>query len=103
VVVVELCVGLPLRGLPFSSGSSSFSCFSPPGCGAAARSSTFTGVSSAASTGSAVSAASIASSNPAFASRADSREQALSAHPAETWTPSSMPITRAARSGGTFP
>ena len=64
---------------------------------------TFTGVSSAASVFSAASAASIASSNPAFPSRADSREPALSTHPAETCVPSSIPISCAARSGGTFP
>ena len=66
-------------------------------------SSTFTGVSSAASAFSPASAASIAASNPAFPSCADSRELALSTNPAETSVPKSMPVTRAARSGGTFP
>jgi len=64
---------------------------------------TFTGVSSAASTFSPVSAAIIASSNPPLASCGDIRAAALSTHPAETGTPSSMPITSAVRSGGTFP
>lgn len=48
-------------------------------------------------------AASIAASNPALPSCAVSRPLALSTQPAETGTPSGMPITCAARSGGTFP
>jgi hypothetical protein len=66
-------------------------------------SSTFTGVSSAASAFSPASAASIAASNPAFPSCAASRPLALSTQPGETGTPSSMAMTCAARSGGTFP
>jgi hypothetical protein len=72
------------------------------GCGAL-LSSTFTGVSSAASTFSPASAASIASPNPAFPSCAASRALALSTQPGETATPSSMAMTCAVRSGGTFP
>ena len=63
----------------------------------------FTGVSSAASASWAASAARIASSNPALPSCAASRALALSTQPGETGTPSSMAITCAARSGGTFP
>ena len=66
-------------------------------------SSTFTGVSSAASTSSAASAAIIASSNPAALSRAFTRATALSTQPAETSVPSSMPMSCADRSAGTFP
>ena len=66
-------------------------------------SSTFTGVSSAASALSPASAAIIASSNPAVPSRASIRAEALSTQPAETGIPSSMPMTCAARSAGTFP
>ena len=58
---------------------------------------------SAASTSCPASAASIASSNPAFPSRAFTRAAALSTQPADTSMPSSMPMTCAARSGGTFP
>ena len=49
------------------------------------------------------SAASIAAPNPAFPSCAASRALALSTQPGETGTPSSMAMTCAARSGGTFP
>ena len=66
-------------------------------------SSTFTGVSSAASAFSPASAASMASSRPAVPSCAASRALALSTQPGETGTPSSMAMTCAARSGGTFP
>ena len=66
-------------------------------------SSTFTGVSSAASAFSAASAASIAAASPALPSCAASRPLALSTQPGETGTPSSMAMTCAARSGGTFP
>ena len=94
--------GAPAAAAPsFSSGSLSSST-GAAGCGAF-LSVTFTGVSSAASTPSAVSAAIIASSNPPPASCADTRAAALSTHPAETGTPSSMPMTCAARSAGTFP
>ena len=86
-------------GFPSSGSAAS----SAAGAARTARSRTLTGVSSAASTFSEARAASIASSDPAAPSRADSRADALSAHPAEAGTPSSMPITRAARSGGTFP
>jgi hypothetical protein len=65
-------------------------------------SATFTGVWWAASTSWAVSAAVIASPDPAVASRAAARAAALSTRPAETGTPGSMPMTCAARSGGTF-
>src|SRR5271165_3848442 len=60
-------------------------------------------VSSAASAFSPASASSIAASNPALPSCVASRPLALSTQPAETGTPSSTPITCAARSGGTFP
>ena len=40
---------------------------------------------------------------PAFPSCADTRAAALSTQPAETPAPSSMPMSCAARSGGTFP
>ena len=102
VRVISTC-GAPAAALPsFSSGSAS-----SLSCGTAAAgtvlSRTFTGVSSAASTSSAVRAAIIASSNPAFPSCADTRAAALSTQPAETGIPSSMAMTCAARSGGTFP
>lgn len=48
-------------------------------------------------------AARIASSNPAAASLSASRCAARSTNPAETGTPSSIPISRAARSVGTLP
>ncbi len=90
------------RPCRLSSGSAS-PASSGPGAGTGVLSSTFTGVSSAASTGSAASAAIIASSNPAALSRASTRATALSTQPAETSAPSSMPISRADRSAGTFP
>jgi len=71
--------------------------------GSVSGASTLTGVSSAASTGSCASAARIASSNPPSCSRPSSRALALSTNPAETGIRSSMPITWAARAGGTFP
>ena len=74
-----------------------------PVSGSVSGVSTFTGDSSAASTGSSASAARIAASNPASSSRPASRAFALSTNPAETGTRSSMPISLAARSGGTFP
>jgi hypothetical protein len=86
---------------PSSGSAGSSSC--PAGCEAVPLARTLTGVSSAASTGWPASAASIASSSPAFPSAADSRALALSTQPAETGAPSSMPMTCAARSGGTFP
>ena len=103
VRMISTC-GAPGAGFPFSSGScSSSSCSSrAAGCGAF-LSSTFTGVSSAASAFSPASAASTASSNPAFPSCAARRPLALSTQPGETGTPSSMAMTCAARSGGTFP
>ena len=100
VRVMSTC-GAPAAAFSFSSGSASS--FSSGAGHGAVLSSTFTGVSSAASTSSAASAASIASSNPAFPSCAATRAAALSTHPAETGMPSSMPMTCAARSGGTFP
>jgi len=66
-------------------------------------SSTVTGVSSAASTSWAASAAAIASSKQAAASPAFTRATALSTQPGETPVPSSMPISCADRSAGTFP
>ena len=102
VRVISTC-GAPAAALPsFSSGSaSSLSCGTATAGTVLSR--TFTGVSSAASTSSADSAAIIASSNPAFPSCAATRAAALPAHPADTGMPSSMPMTWAARSGGTFP
>ncbi len=97
VRVISTC-GAPVA-VSSAGSASSFS----SGAGGTVLSSTFTGVSSAASTPSAASAASIAASNPAFPSCAATRAAALSTHPAETGMPSSMPMTCAARSGGTFP
>ena len=65
--------------------------------------STLTGVSSAPSAGSAASAACIAVIEPGLLQPVTSRALALSTNPAETGTPSSMPIRFAVRSAGTFP
>jgi hypothetical protein len=94
VRVISTC-GMPAAAVPsFSPGSLSWSCSCLGSTEAGpVLSSTFTGVSSVASTSSAASAASIAASNPAFPSRAATREAALSTHPADTATPSSMPMT----------
>ena len=100
VRTISTC-GVPAAAFSLPSGSCSSSSRAA-GCGAF-LSSTFTGVSSAASASWPASAASIASSNPALPSCAASRALALSTQPAETGTPSSMAITCAARSGGTFP
>ena len=97
VRVISTC-GAPA----FPSFSSRSGPSSPSGAGPLLPG-TFTGVSSAASTSCPAGAASIASSNPAPLSCAFTRVAALSTKPAETGTPSSMPMTRAARSGGTFP
>ena len=64
---------------------------------------TFTGVSSAASTPSRPARRASPRSNPAFPSRALTRATALSTQPADTSAPSSMPMSCADRSGGTFP
>ena len=101
VRTISTC-GAPGAVFSFSSGSPSSSSSRTAGCGAS-LSSTFTGVSSAASAFSPASAASIAASNPAFPSCAARRPLALSTQPGETGTPSSMAMTCAARSGGTFP
>ena len=101
VRTISTC-GAPAAAFSFSSGSPSSPSSRAAGCGAS-LSSTFTGVSSAASAFSPASAASIAASNPAFPSCAARRPLALSTQPGETGTPSSMAITCAARSGGTFP
>ena len=90
-------------GAVFSSSGSPSSPSSRTAGAGAFLSSTFTGVSSAASAFSPASAASIAASNPAFPSCAARRALALSTQPGETGTPSSMAMTCAARSGGTFP
>ena len=99
--MISTC-GAPGAVFSVSSGSCSPSSSRPAGCGAL-LSSTFTGVSSAASAFSPASAASMASSRPAVPSCAASRALALSTQPGETGTPSSMAMTCAARSGGTFP
>ena len=99
VRVISTCGAPPAVFPSFPSGSASR--FSSPAATVPSR--TFTGVSSAASTSSPARAAGIASSNPAFPGCALTRAAALSTKPAETGTPSSIAMTCADRSGGTFP
>jgi hypothetical protein len=101
--MISTC-GAPGAAFPsLSSGSCSPASSLSSADAGGVLSSTFTGVSSAASTSSADSAAIIASSNPAAFSRAFTRAAALSTQPGETSAPSSMPMSRADRSAGTFP